>query len=147
MYGQMNSVSSKEVREVKVNECTQIVNQYDVNLVTLNELGHNFGAVESSRNLASWFESERDKRCVSSNNEHDPALSRHQQGGVGMVCFHDFLQYARNTTKDPRRLGRICSWVFWANPNHKFRIVQGYQNCKGRPKGLKTIYQQHIRYI
>ena len=49
----MNSASSKEVREVKVNECTQIVNQYDVNLVTLNELGHKFGAVELSRNLAS----------------------------------------------------------------------------------------------
>ena len=87
----MNSVSSKEVREVKVSECTRIVNRHDINLITLNELGHNFGAVESSQNLASWFESERDKHSVLSNNEHNPALSRHQQGGVGMACFHEFL--------------------------------------------------------
>ncbi len=35
LYGQMNSVSSKEVQEVKVNECTQIVNHYNINLVTM----------------------------------------------------------------------------------------------------------------
>ena len=147
MHTQLNSASSKEVRDIKVAECTMMVNKYDVNCISFNELGYNFTAVESSRNLASWFESDREMRCVTSNNEHDPALSRHQQGGVGMLCFHEYLQFARTTTKDPRRLGRICSWAFWANPSHKFRFVTAYQNCKSKPKGLKTIHQQHTRYI
>ena len=37
--------------------------------------------------------------------------------------------------------------MFYANPYHKFRIVVAYNCCKGKPKGLKTIYQQQTRYI
>ncbi len=122
-HTQMNSASSKEIRQIKVAECTTVANKYDINCITFNELGHNFLAEESSQNLASWFDSDREMRCVMSNNEHDTALLWHQQGGVGMLCFHECTQYVRRTTKDPRKLGRICSWVFWANPMHKFCLV------------------------
>ena len=54
-------------------------------------------------------------------------------------------QYA-NKSKVPRVLGRYCSFVFWANPQHKCRVVVAYNVCNGKPKGLKTQYQQITRY-
>ena len=106
MHGQMNSCSSKEVWEYKVETTRGLVRNYDENLAVFNELGFNFKAVNSSQNLSSWFRMERETRCVTSNNEHDPAVYRHQQGGCGMICFHDHLQYARTTAQDSRRLGQ-----------------------------------------
>ena len=55
-------------------------------------------------------------------------------------------QYAKSKSKDSRGLGRFCSYVFWANPKHKFRVVVAYNFCNGRPKGLKTQYQQITHY-
>ena len=55
-------------------------------------------------------------------------------------------QYAKSKSKDPRGLGRFCSFVFWANPRHKCRIVVAYNVCNGKPKDLKTQYQQITRY-
>jgi hypothetical protein len=34
-----------------------------------------------------------------------------------------------------------------SNPNHVTRIVMAYRQCNCRLKGLKTVYQQHLRYI
>jgi hypothetical protein len=48
---------------------------------------------------------------------------------------------------DPRGLKRWCSWLFFYNPNHVTRIVMAYQPCASKMEGLKTIYQQHLRYI
>ena len=36
--------------------------------------------------------------------------------------------------------------MFWANPKHKCRVVVAYNVCNGKPKGLKTQYQQITRY-
>ena len=55
-------------------------------------------------------------------------------------------QYAKSKSKDPRGLGRFCSFVFWANPKHKCRVVVAYNVCNGKPKGLKTQCQQITRY-
>ena len=56
------------------------------------------------------------------------------------------IQYARNISQDLRKLGRYCLYVFWANPMHKCRIVVGYNIYYGKPKGLKTQYQQIKKY-
>ena len=48
---------------------------------------------------------------------------------------------------DPRGLGRWCSWPFYCNPIHVTRIVVAYRPCNRKSKGLKTVYQQHLRYI
>jgi hypothetical protein len=63
------------------------------------------------------------------------------------VCRHEFLQYARKLSADPRGLGRWCLWPFFCNPSHITRIVVAYQPCACKVEGLKTVYQQHIWYI
>lgn len=146
MYCQLNSCSGKEVREVKTSEVMALQRRYQINAMCLNELGFNWSAVEASRNLSSWFEDERETRCVAAHNTCDPSfISKHQQGGTGIVVMHEFLQYARNSSKDFRGMGRWCSFAFWVNPKHKFRLIVAYNVCKGKPKGLKTVYQQQLR--
>ena len=147
MYCQLNSCSGKEIRELKVEGIMKLRKQYDVNIAAMAEIGFRFDAVESSRSLATWFDDSREVRATSSNNVHDPGNSKHQQGGTGIVCFNEFLQYARTKSKDPRRLGRWCSWSFWATPAHRFRLIMAYNTGERKPKGLKTIYQQQLRYV
>ena len=55
-------------------------------------------------------------------------------------------QYAKSSSKDNRKLGRFCSYAFWANPKHKCRVIVAYNICKIKPKGLKTQFQQLTRY-
>ncbi len=64
-----------------------------------------------------------------------------------MLCWHEYLQYARRPMVDPRGLGQWCSWLFYCNPTHVTRIVVAYRPCASNTKGLKTVYQQHMQYI
>ena len=59
------------------------------------ELNYNWATVDSSTNLASWFRHEdRELHLAAANNIHE-TTTRHQPGGTGMVCRHEFIQYAR----------------------------------------------------
>jgi hypothetical protein len=61
------------------------------------ELNFNWSKVNSSANLALWFqEEERELRSVTAYNttKFDEAFDKHQPGGTGMVCRHEFAQYA-----------------------------------------------------
>jgi hypothetical protein len=114
------------------------------------ELNFNWTKVNSSSNLASWFHKEERKlRLVTAHNttEFDDIFGKHQPGGTGMVCRHEFIQYARKLSVDLRGLGHWCSWPFYCNPIHVTRIVVAYQPCARKMKGLKTVYQQQVRYI
>ena len=114
------------------------------------ELNFNWSKVNSLANLVSWFQNkERETRCITAHNskENDIVFGKHQPGGTGMLCRHKYLQYARNTVKDPRGLGRWCSWLFYCNPMHITQIVVAYWPCASKTVGLKTVYQQHMRYI
>jgi hypothetical protein len=114
------------------------------------ELNFNWSKVNSSSNLASWFmDKERETICVTAYNveENNKLFKKHQPGGTGMLCQLDYLQYARKPMVDPRGLRRWCSWPFFCNPNHVTRIVVAYQPCASKTEGLKTVYQQHLRYI
>ena len=55
-------------------------------------------------------------------------------------------QYVKGKSTDFRNLGRWCSMLFWASPEHKTRIVAAYNICDSKPKGLRTQYQQIKRY-
>jgi hypothetical protein len=60
------------------------------------ELNHNWAKVNSSANLASWFtDNERETRCIMAHNtkEEDTLFKKHQPGGTGMLCRHEYLQY------------------------------------------------------
>jgi hypothetical protein len=106
--------------------------------------------VNLSANLASWFTDKQCKtRCITAHNikENDALFGNYQPGGTGMLCRSKYLQYARRPTVDPRGLGRLCSWPFFCNPSHITRIVVVYWPCTTKTEGLKTVYQQHMRYI
>jgi hypothetical protein len=106
--------------------------------------------VNSSANLASWLqEEEHELRLVTAHNttEFNELFGKHQPGGTGMVCRHEFAQYARKPSVDPRGLGRWCSWPFYCNPIHMTRIVVAYRPCARKTNGLKLVYQQHMQYI
>ncbi len=114
------------------------------------ELKFHRAIVNSSANLASWFyEKERKLRLATAHNmtEFDNLFGKHQPAGTGMVCRHEFIQYARKPSVDPRGLCRWCSWPFYCNPIHVTRIVVAYRPYTRKVKGLKTVYQQQVRYI
>jgi hypothetical protein len=61
------------------------------------ELNYDWAKVNSSANLASWFtDDKRETRCILAHNiEEDKTLfGKHQPGGTGMLCRHEYLQYA-----------------------------------------------------
>jgi hypothetical protein len=144
---QMGGCASKEARELRIAATEQLICKYNINLCLFMELNFNWTKVSSSANLASWFnEEEREMRCFTAHNtqEFDETFGRHQPGGTGMVCRHEFLQYARKPSADFRGLGRWCSWPFFCNPTHVTRIVVAYRPCSSKVKGLKMVYQQQL---
>ncbi len=64
-----------------------------------------------------------------------------------MLCRHEYLQYAREPSVEPRDLEKWCSWPFFCNLTHVTRIVVEYRLCASNVVGQKTVYQQHVQYI
>ena len=142
---QMGGCSGKEVRELKIASTERLIAKYEINLSVFMELNYNWAMVDSSANLASWFcQEEREIRSAAANNCHE-TQTRHQPRGTGMVCRHEFLQYARKPSNDFQGLGRWCSWPFYCNPTHTTRIVVAYRTGSGKSKTLRTVYQQQVR--
>jgi len=149
MGGQLNSASTAEVRDRKITEISKIVDDWDVHACAFQEMGVNWSMLPSSARLASWFKHERPCKAFTSWNDWpEERISKHQQGGCGIVVFKDMMQYTRGQGKgDFRRLGRWASWLFYATPDHRFRIVSAYNPGTSKPKGHGRIYQQHLRHI
>ena len=146
---QMGGLASAEVREFKIAATERLIKKYDVNVCVCMELNYNWSKANSSANLASWLTTEREVRSVTAHNttEDSKHFGKHQPGGTGIICMHEFLQYARSPAVDDSGLGRWCSWPFYINPSHTTRIVVAYRPCSTKAKGLKTVYQQQIRYM
>ena len=146
---QMGGLASKEVREIKIAATEKFIKKYDVNICVFMEVNYNWTKVNSSANLASWFNEEREVRSVTARNTTEPNVifSKYQPGGTGILVRHECLHYAKKPSTDASGLGRWCSWPFYANPNHVTRIAVPYRPCSSKSKRLKTVYQQHIRYM
>jgi hypothetical protein len=150
LVSQMGGCASLETQEIKIASTEWLIRKYDINFCAFMELNCNWTKVNSSANLASWFlEEERGLNFVTAHNmiEFDDIFGKCLPGGTGMVCRHEFAQYARKPSVDPRGLGRYCSWPFYCNPTHVTRIVVAYRPFARKAKGLKTVYQQHMHYI
>jgi hypothetical protein len=150
LVNQMGGCASMETREMKIAATKRLIRKYNINVCAFMELNSNWAKVNSSANLASWFQQEeREICCISAHNmsEFDNVFGKHQPGRTGLLCRHKFLQYAKKPLIDPRELGRWCSWPFSCNPSHVTCIVVAYRPCASKVKGLKTVYQQHLRYI
>ena len=147
-YAQLNNASSGLLREIKIGEVQSINAKYDINANVFAEVGRNFSVDKPGEDIASWFDDQDNRKCASAWNKTDSIIrSKHQQGGTSIVVHREFAQYAKKGFEDFRKLGRWCSFTFFASPHHRFRLVVAYNVCNSRPKGLKTIYQQQIRYI
>ena len=147
LYNQMNNASTNFVRDIKMEMVHRLNEKYQVDVNLFAEVGNNW-TVGANNNFAKWYEQDKEKTySVAACNEWDKArTSRHQPGGTAIAVRGAMTQYAKSKSKDDRGLGRYCSYVFWANPNHKCRVVVAYNVCNGKPKGLKTQYQQITRY-
>jgi hypothetical protein len=97
LVSQMGGCASMETREIKIAAAEQLVQTYDISFCAFMESNFNWSKVNSSANLASWFqEKERELCSVTAHNttKFDEAFGKHQPGGTGMVCRHEFAQYA-----------------------------------------------------
>ncbi len=150
LVSQMGGCASMETRQLKKTATEWLIRKYDINVCAFMELNFNWLKVNSLANLAPWFqEEEREIRSVTAHNkmEFDDVFGKHQPGGTRLVYRHIFLQYAKTPSINPTGLGRLCSWPFLCNPKHVTRIVVAYRPCVRKTKGIKTVYQQHLRYI
>ena len=145
--GQLNSASSLEVRSRKVTDVVRLINEWEVQAGCLSEVGVNWSSYPSSANLASWFKDEiHDIKTHTAHNKHEN-IAHHQPGGTATFACRELAKYAKERTKDHRGLGRWCSTLFYADPNHKFRLVSAYNVGRQKPRGDSTIFQQQVRYI
>ncbi len=119
LVSQMGGCASMEMREIKIAATERLICKYNINVCAFMELNFNWLKVNSSANLASWFqEKEKELHSVTAHNkmEFDEVFGKHQPGGTGLVCRRKFLQYAKSSSIDPRGLGRWCSWPFFLQP-------------------------------
>ncbi len=145
--GQLNSALSLEVRSRKVKNVVRLINEWEVQAGCLSEVRVNWASYPSSANLASWFREDiQDIRTHTAHNSHEN-VAHHQPGGTATFACRELARYTKERTKDHRGLGRWCSTLFYADPNHKFRLVSAYNIGRQKPWGDSTIFQQQIRYI
>ena len=147
MSGRVNGVSAVASRDRKVTEITTIIDTWDVQGGCLQELGINWPSLDYSRNLTSWFRfDQRETKTITAHNTHENIAIK-QQVGVGQFACKELSQYAKESEPDFRGLGRWCSWLIYAHPSHKTRIVSAYNLGPATSDYLGTVYQQHLRYI
>ena len=148
MGGQLNSASTKEVRDIKIAQIETIWDKYDVDLSCFQEICQNWSAFPPSYRLSSWFKATRLVKAHTSHNTNPGEnVGKYQPGGCGMVAMGSIQQYIRKSCSDFRHLGRWDSWLIYATPTHRTRVVTAYNVGRGSPKGVATVYQQTLRYI
>ncbi len=84
LVSQMGGCTSMETREIKIAATERLICKYDINVCAFMELNFNWSKVNSSANLASWFqEYGRELRLVTAHNkmEFDEVFGKHQPRG------------------------------------------------------------------
>ena len=91
--------------------------------------------------MGSWLDYREKIKFKSAHNIHDPNKSTYQPRGTEVITRGPMTQYAKHGEQDLWKLERYCSYMFWAKPVHKFRMVVAYSICNIKPTGLRTQYQ------
>ena len=147
MGGQVNGASTLTSRDKKVADISRIIDTWDVQGGCFQEIGINWTAYNYNRNMTSWFKFDRrEAKTITAHNTHEN-IDASQQGGVAQFSCKELSQYAKESEPDFRGLGRWCSWLIYAHPSHKTRLVSAYNLGPSTSNYLGTIYQQHLRYI
>ena len=147
MLTQLNSMSTKLRREVKVEQSTRLLNRYDVDMQAVLEPGINWAKFKPSETLASFFDAEVELRSVTGHNKHENPPTKHQMGGTGIIAVNEINEYCKKSGTDFRGLGRWSWFVLEGSPEHRTRVLSVYHVGKAKPQGPKRYYQQHLRYI
>ncbi len=148
MGGKLNSAATKSVRDKKIADIHQVIDQLDVQRGGFYEIGVNWQRLTQARGFSAWFRSHPDDFLISTaHNTNENVSSLCQQGGIASFAGKELRQYIKSSSKDSRRLGRWNSWLILANPSHPTRVIVAYQVGASKPKGVMTIYQQHLRHI
>ena len=148
MAGNVNNMSHSIVRQRKIGEIQQAIDYWDVQGIGLSEVGIDFRKLGPNHQMYSWFRANREMYKISSaHNTNDPPISTSQPGGIGLIACKELKQYIKSSSGDFRKLGRWNSWIISSNPEHKTRMVVGYQVAKSTNKNAhNTIFLQHRRY-
>ena len=93
MVTQLNGCATWLVREVKVEQCTRLLNRYDVDLMTYAEHELNMARLPPSKTFNSFFNAEIDLRSTTGHNSFENPESTHQQGGTGIMAVGELIQY------------------------------------------------------
>ncbi len=103
---QINNISGKLSREVKVEQSSRLINRYDVDMQAFQEVGVNWAQLPPSKTLASFFDAEVELRLVTGHNKHENPPSWHQRGGTGLLAVNELIEYCHKSGSDFRGLGR-----------------------------------------
>ena len=96
--------------------------KHSIDIDLFVELGRNFGYEGAQHTLGSWFDSKEKLKLNSTNNPDNPSTSIYQPGSTGIIIRGPMTQYAKHGNQHLRKLDEHCSYVFWLNPLHKFRV-------------------------
>ena len=64
MAVQLNGVATKLRREIKVDQCTQLINKYDIDVMTYAEHGLNMARFKPSETFCSFFNAGIELRSI-----------------------------------------------------------------------------------
>ena len=144
---QVNNMSTKDVREAKVEQMALLADRYDADAWGIGEHGINGQRRPSSETMASYFDTEVDLRSVSSYNTTEKPKGHYQPGGTAIVATNTLSGYIKNTGVDYRKLGRWSWMLLEGEPGHRTRIIQVYSVGNNKSTELGSVYQQSLRCI
>jgi len=148
MSTQLNGTATKAIRDVKIEQTTNLINRYDVDMLSYQEHGLNMGFFPSSQTFDSFFEAEVKLRSITGHNTHENPDTPHQQGGTGLLAVNEISEYIKKAgCTDWRGLGRWSSYVLSSSPDHRTRVISAYCVGKHKTEGPGRVYQQHLRHI
>ena len=147
---QLNGIAGKIGRRVKIEQIRRLVEEYDIDMVSLQEVGINWNRLLPSETLSSFFsDMEVELRSVTAHNsnegKHIPCVG--QYGGTGLLSIGGILQYTKRHGKDFRGLGRWCWYTLEGSPEYRTRVLTAYHVGQRARAGEETVYQQHLRYM
>ncbi len=105
--GNLNSPSSKEVRDRKISDIHHSIKTWDVQGGGFSEIGIDWKKLPQSKGLASWFRTSHDEywTATAHNTNKNVPTSIRQQGGIGLFAGKELQQYIKSSG-DFRGLGR-----------------------------------------
>jgi hypothetical protein len=107
MGWQLNSAATKSVRDKKIADINQIIDQWDVQGGGFSEIGINWQCLTHARGFSAWLRSHPDDFLTSTtHNTNKNVSSLRQQGGIALFAGKELRQYIKLSSKDSRRLGR-----------------------------------------